>query len=159
MALAAGAIALLALAAAIFLFIRFRRLQEAHTVVLGPHEERDLVGHAQTLQMGFDELHGHVQRTFEELERRIELGEGRLDNAISRSSVVRYDAYNEMSGRQSSSIALLDDTGTGIVMSSILHRDQARLYIKGVQQGESDLELSPEEVEAIRNASRARTRL
>jgi hypothetical protein len=72
--------------------------------------------------------------------------------------VVRYDAYNEMSGRQSSSIALLDDTGTGVVMSSILHRDQARLYVKNVQNGQSDFELSPEEQEAIQTAQPARPR-
>ena len=50
--------------------------------------------------------------------------------------MIRYDAYNEMSGRQSSSMALLDEKGTGVVMSSILHRDQARLYVKGVRDGE-----------------------
>jgi hypothetical protein len=57
-----------------------------------------------------------------------------------------------MSGRQSSSIALLDETGTGVVMSSILHREQARLYAKGVRDGQSDVELSPEENEAIQAA-------
>jgi len=66
--------------------------------------------------------------------------------------VVRYDAYNEMSGRQSTSMALLDEEGTGIVMSSILHRDQARLYVKGVRSGEPEYELSPEETEAVRIA-------
>jgi hypothetical protein len=57
-----------------------------------------------------------------------------------------------MSGRQSSSIALLDDAGTGVVMSSILHREQARLYVKGVRDGKSEFELSPEETEAIQAA-------
>ena len=62
---------------------------------------------------------------------------------------MRYDAYNEMSGHQSSSIALLDAHRSGIVVSSILHRDQARIYVKQVQDGEGELELSPEEREAI----------
>ena len=66
--------------------------------------------------------------------------------------MIRYDAYGEMSGRQSSSMALLDDNGTGVVLSSILHRDQARMYVKGVRDGRSELELSPEEDEAIRTA-------
>ena len=66
--------------------------------------------------------------------------------------MVRYDAYGEMSGRQSSSMALLDDNGTGVVLSSILHRDQARMYVKGVRDGRSEIELSPEEDEAIRTA-------
>jgi hypothetical protein len=65
---------------------------------------------------------------------------------------VRYDAYNEMSGRQSTSIALLDAHRDGIVLSSILHRDQARLYAKLVHGGRAELELSPEEAEAVRLA-------
>jgi hypothetical protein len=65
---------------------------------------------------------------------------------------VRYDAYNEMSGHQSASIALLDATRSGIVLSSIHHRDQARLYVKQVRDGRAELELSPEEQEAVRVA-------
>jgi hypothetical protein len=65
---------------------------------------------------------------------------------------VRYDAYNEMSGRQSTSIALLDSRGSGIVISSIHHRDQARLYAKQVVGGRAELELSPEEEEAMHAA-------
>jgi len=57
-----------------------------------------------------------------------------------------------MSGRQSTSIALLDSTRSGIVLSSIHHRDQARMYAKQVRDGQSELELSPEEAEAIRLA-------
>jgi hypothetical protein len=57
-----------------------------------------------------------------------------------------------MSGRQSTSIALLDATRSGIVLSSIHHRDQARLYAKQVYQGQGELELSPEEDEAVRLA-------
>jgi hypothetical protein len=71
---------------------------------------------------------------------------------VSYHSLVRYDAYGEMSGRQSTSIALLDANRSGIVLSSIHHRDQARLYAKQVHGGRSELELSPEEDEAVRLA-------
>jgi hypothetical protein len=121
-------------------------------MVLGQSGERDLVAHAQSLQRSFDELHSHVERTVQHLGERLDTGERRLDRAISRSAVIRYDAYGEMSGRQSSSMALLDDTGTGVVMSSILHREQARMYVKRVRDGRSELELSPEENEAISTA-------
>ena len=57
-----------------------------------------------------------------------------------------------MSGRQSASIALLDTTRSGIVLSSIHHRDQARLYAKQVRDGEAEIALSPEEEEAVRLA-------
>jgi ATP-dependent Clp protease adapter protein ClpS len=57
-----------------------------------------------------------------------------------------------MSGRQSSSLALLDAHRTGVVVSSIQHREQARVYVKPVREGASEFELSPEEQEAIETA-------
>jgi hypothetical protein len=151
-ALAAGAVALIALVSVAVLARRVRRLQSAQRTVLGDSSERDLVNHATSIQHGFDQLHKEVQDRFDRLEGRLASIEQRLENSISRSAVIRYDAYGEMSGRQSSSIALLDETGTGVVMSSILHREQARVYAKGVRGGQSDVELSPEENEAIQAA-------
>ena len=68
--------------------------------------------------------------------------------------MVRYDAMGEMTGRQSSSVALLDSHGTGVVFSSILHREQARLYVKPINAGQSEFDLSPEEQEALEAAMR-----
>jgi hypothetical protein len=88
----------------------------------------------------------------ERLDARLTSAETRLDGAIAYRGLVRYDAYNEMSGRQSCSIALLDATRSGIVLTSIHHRDQARLYTKYVTEGEPEFELAPEEAEAVRLA-------
>ena len=151
-ALAAGAAALLALLLCLMLWLKLRRVRGAQTKVLGTSGERDLVTHAENLEIGFAQLQGLVEETFRRVEERLESDELRIRRSISRTAVIRYDAYGEMSGRQSSSMALLDDTGTGVVLSSILHRDQARMYVKGVREGRSDLELSPEEDEAIRAA-------
>jgi hypothetical protein len=71
---------------------------------------------------------------------------------VAYRALVRYDAYGEMSGRQSTSIALLDATRSGIVLSSIHHRDSARLYAKQLHDGRAELELSPEEDEAVKLA-------
>jgi Protein of unknown function (DUF4446) len=157
-ALAAGGVALLALVFAAVLARRLRRLQNTQQMVLGGSGERDVVAHAVSLQEGFDRLHAEVQSSFEQLERRLGTIEQRLEHVISRSAVVRYDAYGEMSGAQSSSIALLDETGTGVVMSSILHREQARVYAKGVRNGQPDVELSPEENQAIQAAQARQSR-
>jgi hypothetical protein len=151
-AIAAGAVALLALICALVLMRRLRRLRAAQRAVLGEGGERDLVAHAQAVQNGFEELRRQVQGTFARLEERLATNERRLGRTISRTAVVRYDAYGEMTGRQSSSMALLDETGTGVVLSSILHREQARMYVKGVREGQSEYELSPEENEAIDTA-------
>lgn len=151
-AIAAGAVALLALIGVLVLMRRLRRLRAEQRAVLGESGERDLVAHAQSLQAGFEELRRLVQSTSERLEERLATTERRLGRTISRAAVVRYDAYGEMTGRQSSSMALLDDSGTGVVLSSILHREQARMYVKGVREGHSEFELSPEENEAIDTA-------
>jgi hypothetical protein len=151
-ALVACGLAVAALVLAAVLASRTRQMLRNQRFIIGDGAERDIVAHAQGLQRTFHELQAQVESTFEQLNQRIGMAERRLDHSISHSAVIRYDAYNEMSGRQSSSIALLDDKGTGMVMSSILHRDQARLYVKGVREGKSDIELSPEENEAIQSA-------
>jgi Protein of unknown function (DUF4446) len=151
-ALAAGAIAIVAVLLAIVLAMRIKALRTAQRSVLGDSGERDLVAHAQSLEAGFDELRRMVESTFAQLDGRLSSGETRLGRTISHTAVVRYDAYGEMTGRQSSSMALLDDSGTGVVLSSILHREQARMYVKDVHDGQSQFELSPEENEAIQTA-------
>ena len=70
-------------------------------------------------------------------------------------AVVRYDAFGDMGGHLSWSLALLDDRGDGVVVSSIHGRSDARTYAKGVKAGESDHSLSPEELQAIGYAGRA----
>jgi hypothetical protein len=150
-AIAAGAVAVVALAWCLALFLKLRRLRADQRVVLGDRRE-DLVAHAASLQQQFEALSGYVEEAAEHLHARMGAAEQRLDSAVAYRALIRYDAYGEMSGRQSTSIALLDATRSGIVLSSIHHRDQARLYAKQVYQGQGELELSPEEDEAVRLA-------
>lgn len=67
-------------------------------------------------------------------------------------AVVRYDAFGDMGGQMSWSVALLDDAGDGVVLSSIHGRSEARSYAKPVTAWSSDQVLSPEEQEAVTNA-------
>jgi hypothetical protein len=150
-AIAAGAVAVVALLLSATLALRLRRVRADQKAVLGDGRA-DLVTHAATMQSQFEALHEYVQDVANRLDQRMELAEHRIDGAIAYRSLVRYDAYGEMSGRQSTSIALLDASRSGIVLSSIHHRDQARLYAKQVFAGRGELELSPEEDEAIRIA-------
>jgi hypothetical protein len=151
-ALAAGAVALAALIVALIALVRLRRLRAAQRVLLGAHGERDLVAHGAELTAAFEALRDWVEEVGTRLDGRLGAAEDRLDGTIAYRGLVRYDAYNEMSGRQSTSIALLDTTRSGIVLSSIHHRDQARMYAKQVRDGQAELELSPEEAEAMRLA-------
>jgi Protein of unknown function (DUF4446) len=151
-ALAALAVALLALAVGVVALVRIRRLRAGQRVIMGDHGERDLVSHGAELTEAFEALREWVEEVGTRLDGRLGTAEDRLDGAIAYRGLLRYDAYNEMSGRQSTSIALLDATRSGIVLSSIHHRDQARLYAKQVRDGQAELELSPEEAEAMRMA-------
>jgi hypothetical protein len=151
-ALAALAVALIAVVLGIVALVRIRRLRAAQRVILGAHGERDLVSHGAELTEAFETLREWVEEVGTRLDGRLGTAEDRLDGAIAYRGLLRYDAYNEMSGRQSMSIALLDATRSGIVLSSIHHRDQARLYAKQVRDGQAELELSPEEAEAMRLA-------
>jgi hypothetical protein len=151
-ALAAGGLALIALVAILVLARSLRRLRSDQRAILGGSTPQDLVTHAAELDRGFGSLNDYVTDVVAGLDARLAAAEGRLDGAVAFHGLVRYDAYNEMSGRQSTSIALLDSRGSGIVISSIHHRDQARLYAKQVVAGRAELELSPEEEEAMRAA-------
>ena len=151
LAIAAVAVAIVALLLCLVLIMRLRRIRADQRVVLG-EGRHDLVAHAAELRQQFEGLCGYVQDIAAALNDRMQAAEQRLDRAVAYSALVRYDAYGEMSGRQSTSIALLDARRTGLVLSSIHHRDQARLYAKQVYEGRPELELSPEENEAIRLA-------
>jgi len=148
-ALAAGAVAIVALLLAIALALRVRRLRAAQSTILGTQGEGDLVAHATRLEAGFTALRDWVEEAHTSLDQRMHGAERRIDGCVAFRALVRYDAYGEMSGHQSSSLALLDAHRSGVVISSILHREQARVYVKSVHEGESELELSPEEREAI----------
>jgi Protein of unknown function (DUF4446) len=150
-AIAAGGVAAVALLVCIVLAVKLRRLRADQRALLGAGEQ-DLVQHAAALQRQFEALHGYVSDMADSLDARMATAEHRLDGTVAYRALVRYDAYGEMSGRQSTTIALLDATRSGLILSSIHHRDQARIYAKELQQGRAELELSPEEDEAVRIA-------
>jgi hypothetical protein len=151
-AIAAAAVAVVALISCAVLALTVRRLRRSQRLVMGEQGERDLVLHAATMQDAFEALREYVEETAIRLDERLASAEGTLRGTIAHRSLVRYDAYNELSGRQSMSIALLDDERSGIVLSCIHHRDQARVYGKRIQAGRGELELSPEEAEAVKLA-------
>jgi hypothetical protein len=151
-AIAAAAVAVVALLVCLALSVSLRRLRRAQRLVLGEREERDVIDHAAALQEAFEALGSYVEDTSTRLDGRLASVESALRGRIAHRALVRYDAYNELSGHQSMSIALLDDEHSGIVLSCIHHRDQARVYGKQVHGGRGELELSPEEAEAVRLA-------
>jgi hypothetical protein len=152
LALAAIAASALALIACALLMRTVRRLRAAQRLVLGEGGSRDVIAHSAALQEAFEALQEYVGDVAMRLDGRLDGVEVALTGAVSHHALVRYDAYNELSGQQSMSIALLDDRRSGIVLTCIHHRDQARVYAKQVRDGLGELELSPEEAEAVQVA-------
>lgn len=83
---------------------------------------------------------------------------GDVADALRHVAVVRYDAFGDMGGRLSFTVALLDDASDGVVLTSIHGRSESRTYAKGVKSGSSEQSLSPEEQQAIDLAMRGTTK-
>ncbi|MGL6279349.1 MAG: DUF4446 family protein [Gaiella sp.] len=146
-AIAASVAALVALAAVLVLARQVRELRSAQRTILGG-STRDVVEFAISLQERIDDLLGAVDEVAGGLTR----VDRRVDGAVTNTSVVRYDAYEDAGGQQSASFAFLDATRTGTVVTAIQGRDYARVYVKELDRGTPSAALSPEEQEAVERA-------
>jgi hypothetical protein len=146
-AVAACVAAALALVLALVLWRRMARVQAGQAVVLGSGRS-DLLGFAVSLQARIDDLH----RAVDEVATGLSRVDRRVDGSLTNTAVVRYDAYEGTGGQQSASVALLDATRTGTIVTAIQGRDYARIYVKDLDRGRSSVALSPEEQEAVERA-------
>jgi Protein of unknown function (DUF4446) len=146
-AIAACAAAGLALVVAALLWRRVGRVRAAQSVLLG-NGTGDLLDFAVSLQGRIDDLH----RAVDEVAAGLSRVDRRVDGSLTNTAVVRYDAYEGTGGQQSASVALLDATRTGTVLTAIQGRDYARIYVKDLDRGRSSVALSPEEQEAVDRA-------
>jgi HAMP domain-containing protein len=146
-AIGACVAAILALGAVLYLWTKLRKLREAQRVVLGGGQG-DLVDFAVSLQARIDDLH----RAVDEVAAGLSRVDRRVDGCVSKTSIVRYDAYEGAGGRQSASLAFLDAARSGVVFSAIQGRDYARIYVKELDHGRAPVALSPEEQEAVERA-------
>jgi hypothetical protein len=145
--IAVGAVALLALALVAVLWYRVAGVRAAQRVLVGSGK-KDLLDFAVALQARVDDLH----RAVDEVAAGLSRVDRRVDGSLTNSAVVRYDALEGAGGQQSASLALLDATRTGTVITAIQGRDYARVYVKDIDQGRCSVALSPEEQEAVERA-------
>jgi hypothetical protein len=149
-ALGAAALAIADLALAAWFLVWMRRVRHAQRALLAG-ENVDLVEFA----VGMQTRQEQVERASAEVQAALVEAGTRIDGCLQHRAVVRYDAYVDAGGRQSTSIALLDALGSGLVVSAIQDRSYARIYVKDVSLGASaDVALSPEEQQAV-DAARA----
>jgi hypothetical protein len=149
-AIAAGVVAVIALLIVLVLHMRLRRVRAAQLTLQGSGGG-DLVDFAVSLQGRVDGLH----RALDEVTAALGRLERRMDATVSRLAVVRYDAYENTGGHQSASVALLDSSRTGVVLSAIQGRDYARIYVKELDDGRAAVSLSPEEQQAVDRAMKS----
>jgi uncharacterized protein DUF4446 len=149
-AIAAAVVAVIGLAIALGLHLRMRRVRAAQLTLQGSGGG-DLVDFAVSLQGRVDGLH----RALDDVTAALGRLERRVDATVSRLAVVRYDAYENTGGHQSASVALLDASRSGVVLSAIQGRDYARIYVKELDGGRAAVSLSPEEQEAVERAMKS----
>jgi hypothetical protein len=149
-AVVAAGVAVVALLVAVVALVRLSRMRRAYTLLQGDDEQASFVDavdrktrEVEGLRAQVEALTGDVGRVRDD-----------LADAIRHVAVVRYDAFGDMGGRLSFSVALLDDTGDGLVLTSINGRSETRTYAKGVKGGASEAPLSPEEEQVIGYALR-----
>ncbi|WP_245553648.1 DUF4446 family protein [Demetria terragena] len=155
LALVAGVVAVVALLVALVAVLRAGAIHR-QLLALGADGDHDVVSllareHDRVSRLGSD---------LTALSTRIDSLDGQAAAGLRHVAVVRYDAFGDMGGRLSFSAALVDDTGDGLVLSSIHARGESRTYAKGVVGGVSEITLSPEERQALtaaRDSSKDRT--
>ena len=128
-------------------WLRIANVRRQQAVLLGGGKS-DLVEFAVSLQGRIDDLH----RAVDEIAAGLSRVDRRVDAAIQKTSIVRYDAYEGTGGNQSASLAVLDSARSGVVVTAIQGRDYARIYMKELEHGRASIALSPEEEEAVERA-------
>ena len=146
-AVASGVLAALAFVLVLVLWRKLTRLAARQAVVQAGGAQ-DLLEFTVSLQGRVDDLH----RALDEVAAGLSRVDRRVDGSLTNTAVVRYDAYEGTGGQQSASMALLDATRTGTVLTAIQGRDYARIYVKDLDRGRSSVALSPEEQEAVDRA-------
>jgi len=148
LAVVAIAVAVLAGGGLALVYRHLRQYQRNQRIIMGSRGDVDIVQHVAAL----DEKLTNIRIAIEDLALAARDHDVRIDSSFSRLGIVRFDAYNELGGRQSTAIALLNSMGDGLIMTTVVSRDFARTYVKLIKDGQPDIPLAPEEIEAVNQA-------
>lgn len=110
---------------------------------------------AQSLEKVFVRKFAQIDRLYEakeDHEHDINLIKKNFGVIFSKYGVEKYDAFDDVGGKLSFALALLDKENSGLILNAVHSRDNCFLYLKEIVKGESYVMLSQEEVEALRKA-------
>jgi Protein of unknown function (DUF4446) len=147
-AVVAVAIAIGAGAGLALVYRKLQVYQRNQHVIMGSRGTVDIVEHVSAV----DEKLTNVRLALEDLTLAARDHDVRIDNSLSRVGIVRFDAYQDLGGRQSTAVAFLNSLGDGVVITTVVSRDFARMYVKLLKEGTPDIALAPEESEAVEQA-------
>lgn len=161
-AVAALAVGMLGILFALLAWRSVRRMRGSLALLHRESEEPSLVETTGRNVKAIDTLHGEItslradlsaaHEEFGNVRQEIANVREELTHTVRRVSLMRYDAFADVGGRMSFSVALLGDDGGGVVLTGINGRNETRVYAKRIVDGEGEHELSPEEREAIAHA-------
>lgn len=110
---------------------------------------------AQSLEKVFVRKFAQIDRLYEakeDHERDINIIKKSFELIFSKYGIEKYDAFDDVGGKLSFALALLDKDNTGLILNAVHSRDNCFLYLKEIVKGESYVMLTQEEVEALRKA-------
>lgn len=110
---------------------------------------------AQSLEKAFTRKLNQIDRLYEakeDHEHAIEYLKKNFNIIFSKYGIEKYDAFDDVGGKLSFALAMLDKDNTGVILNAVHSRDNCFLYLKEIVKGESYVMLSQEEVEALRKA-------
>jgi hypothetical protein len=143
-----GAVALIALAVALGLAWRTSRMKQQYAVLSAADGRASFVEVVSRKAEEVEALREDVLRLADDLRST----QRELQQAVRHVGLVRYDAFGDMGGRMSFSVALVDDHGNGFVLTSVHARSESRSYVKQLRGGMAEANLSPEESSAVAEA-------
>lgn len=95
-------------------------------------------------------------KDIKKVKKEIDRIEGEAKFNIKKVGFIRFNPFNEMGGDHSFSLALLDGTDSGIIITGLHARERTRMYVKNIKNGKSEHELSAEEKRALTKAQKSK---
>lgn len=139
---------LVSIAVFIMASARTRRLEKRYRALLGSAEGRD----AEVLLLDYIARTNSLSAQLEQTQSELTDLRNVCQQHVQKVGILRYNAFDDVGGEQSFSLALLDANATGVVISGLCGREETRVYAKPVKAGRSTHNLSDEEITAIARA-------
>ena len=144
-------LSLIAIAGLATVFVMLRGYRRNQRVIMGSRGTVDVAEHMAIV----DDKLTNLRLAVEDLTLTARDHGVRIDGTLSHVGIVRFDAYRDLGGRQSTAVAFLNARSDGAVITTVVSRDFARMYVKLIKDGVGDIPLAPEEHEAVQQALRA----